>query len=64
MRYITVEEAAERMGIHQSRVRQLAAAGKVRFSSPVPMLIAEEDVDAFQRDPTRGRPKSNGKAQG
>lgn len=55
--YLTANEAAERLGVSGSRVRQLIADGKLASIKVGNLrLIAEKDIKEFKL-PTMGRPR-------
>lgn len=58
MKMLTTREAAERLSVHESRVRQLVLEGKLkatRFGARM-LQISEAEVAKFKR-PKMGRPK-------
>ena len=62
---LTSKQAAERLGVSPSRVRQLVLAGEIksRLLTPRLMLIDEREVAKFKR-PKMGRPPKKAKGKG
>ncbi len=61
-KYLTVAEAAERLGVNHSRVCQLLRAGRLKGQKigRLMWLIREEDLEKFAAEERKpGRPRKN-----